>query len=166
VEKFGEEFRQMYDLRKRAVKVLGRYTEKHNICFDGMKRISHVTDATDWRVEYPFVVITPDTEDEMAGLVKGCIELGLTIIPRGGGTGYTGGAIPLTPLSAVINTEKLLDMGAVKMEQLPGVDRGSGGKGRFRVCRGPDVGARIVHRRQYRDECGRQESRAVGHRAG
>ncbi len=123
VARFGEEFRQMYDLRKRAVKVLGRYTEKHNICFDGMKRISHVTDATDWRVEYPFVVITPDTEDEMAGLVKGCIELGLTIIPRGGGTGYTGGAIPLTPLSAVINTEKLLDMGAVKMEQLPGVDR-------------------------------------------
>ncbi|MRV72996.1 DUF3683 domain-containing protein [Duganella sp. FT92W] len=123
VEKFGEEFRQMYDLRKRATKVLGRYTEKHNVCFDGMKRISHVTDATDWRVEYPFVVLTPDTEDEMAGLVKGCIELGLTIIPRGGGTGYTGGAIPLTPLSAVINTEKLLDMGAVKMEMLPGVDR-------------------------------------------
>ncbi len=28
----------------------------------------------------------------MAGLVKACIELGLTIIPRGGGTGYTGGA--------------------------------------------------------------------------
>ena len=28
---------------------------------------------------------------------RGCIELGLTIIPRGGGTGYTGGAMPLTP---------------------------------------------------------------------
>jgi len=34
--------------------------------------VSHVTDATDWRVEYPFVVLTPDTEAEMAGLVKGC----------------------------------------------------------------------------------------------
>jgi len=123
VADFGEEFRQMYDLRKRAVKVLGRYTDKHNVCFDGMKRISHVTDATDWRVEYPFVVLTPDTEEEMAGLVKGCIELGLTIIPRGGGTGYTGGAIPLTPLSAVINTEKLLTLGAVEMKVLPGLDR-------------------------------------------
>jgi FAD/FMN-containing dehydrogenase len=61
-----------------------------------LSRVSHVTDATDWRVEYPFVVLTPDTEAEMAGLVKGCIELGLTIIARGGGTGYTGGAIPLT----------------------------------------------------------------------
>jgi hypothetical protein len=123
VAAFGEEFRQTYDLRKRTIKVLGRYTEKHNVCFDGMKRISHVTDATDWRVEYPFVVLTPDTEDEMAGLVKGCIELGLTIIPRGGGTGYTGGAIPLTPLSAVINTEKLLDLGAVEMQVLPGLQR-------------------------------------------
>ncbi|HEU4777348.1 MAG TPA: FAD/FMN-binding oxidoreductase [Telluria sp.] len=123
VEDFGAEFRATWDLRKRATKVLGRYTEKHNICFDGMKRVAHVTDATDWRVEYPFVVLTPDTEDEMAGLVKGCIELGLTIIPRGGGTGYTGGAIPLTPMSAVINTEKLIDLGPVEMTMLPGVDR-------------------------------------------
>ncbi len=120
---FGAEFRQTYDLRKRAYKVLGRYTEKHNIKFDGMSRVAHVTDATDWRVEYPFLVLTPDTEDEMAGLVKGCIELGLTIIPRGGGTGYTGGAIPLTPLSAVINTEKLINLGPVEMTLLPGVER-------------------------------------------
>ncbi|MDB5763773.1 MAG: (S)-2-hydroxy-acid oxidase [Herminiimonas sp.] len=123
VADFGEEFRQVYDLRKRTNRVLGRYTAKDNIKFDGLSRVSHVTDATDWRVEYPFVVLTPDTEDEMAGLVKGCIELGLTIIPRGGGTGYTGGAIPLTPLSAVINTEKLEQLGAVEMTMLPGVDR-------------------------------------------
>ncbi|MGZ5859054.1 MAG: DUF3683 domain-containing protein, partial [Burkholderiaceae bacterium] len=123
VAKFGEEFRQVYDLRKRTNKVLGRYTAKDNIKFDGLSRVSHVTDATDWRVEYPFVVLTPDTEDEMAGLVKGCIELGLTIIPRGGGTGYTGGAIPLTPTSAVINTEKLEQLGKVEMTRLPGVDR-------------------------------------------
>ena len=58
----------------------------------------------------------------MAGLVKACIELGLTIIPRGGGTGYTGGAVPLTPLSAVINTEKLEQLGAVEMTVLPGLD--------------------------------------------
>ncbi|MBI1892422.1 MAG: DUF3683 domain-containing protein [Burkholderiales bacterium] len=123
VADFAEEFRNTYDLRKRANRVLGRYTAKDNIKFDGLSRVSHVTDATDWRVEYPFVVLTPDTEEEMAGLVKGCIELGLTIIPRGGGTGYTGGAVPLTPLSAVINTEKLEQLGAVEMTRLPGVDR-------------------------------------------
>jgi FAD/FMN-containing dehydrogenase/Fe-S oxidoreductase len=123
VDDFGREFSDMYDLRRRARQVLGAYTDKRNIRFDGMHRVSHVTDATDWRVEYPFLVLLPDSEDEMAGLVKGCIELGLTIIPRGGGTGYTGGAIPLTPMSAVINTEKLIQMGEVEMLRLPGVDR-------------------------------------------
>ena len=123
VADFAEEFRQTWDLRKRATKVLGRYTARDNIKFDGLSRVSHVTDATDWRVEYPFVVLTPDTEEEIAGLVKACIELGLTIIPRGGGTGYTGGAVPLTPMSAVINTEKLEQLGSVEMTMLPGVDR-------------------------------------------
>ena len=123
VHKFSEEFKNTYDLRKRATRLLARHTAKDNIKFDGLSRVSHVTDATDWRVEYPFVVLTPDTEDEMAGLVKSCIELGLTIIPRGGGTGYTGGAIPLTPRSAVINTEKLEGLGAVEMTVLPGLTK-------------------------------------------
>lgn len=123
IDDFAAEFEKMADLRRRANKVLGRRTQKDNIRFDGMARVAHVTDATDWRVEYPFVVLTPDTEAEIAGLIKACFELGLTVIPRGGGTGYTGGAVPLTPFSAVINTEKLEQLGPVEMTDLPGVDR-------------------------------------------
>ncbi|MBX3604258.1 MAG: FAD/FMN-binding oxidoreductase [Piscinibacter sp.] len=122
VEAFAQQFDTMADLRRRVVRVLGRVTARDNIKFDGLSRVAHVTDATDWRVEYPFVVLTPDTEAEMAALVAGCIELGLTIIPRGGGTGYTGGAVPLTWSSAVINTEKLEAMTEVEMIALPGVD--------------------------------------------
>ncbi|AVA32517.1 DUF3683 domain-containing protein [Cupriavidus metallidurans] len=123
IEAFKQEFSDAYALRKRAQRVLGKVTQHDNIKFDGLSRVSHVTDATDWRVEYPFVVLTPDTEEEIAGLVKGCFELGLTIIPRGGGTGYTGGAVPLTPFSAVINTEKLEQLGEVEQTDLPGVSR-------------------------------------------
>ncbi len=101
-------------------RTLVRYTRRDNITFDGLQRVSHVTDATDWRVEYPFVVLHPDTEDEVLGLVRGCIELGLTIIPRGGGTGYTGGAIPLDARSAIINTEKLERLSEVEHLVLPG----------------------------------------------
>ncbi|HRP20004.1 MAG TPA: FAD/FMN-binding oxidoreductase [Alicycliphilus sp.] len=110
-------------LRKSVAKRLGKHTARDNIKFDGLSRVSHVTDATDWRVEFPFVVLTPDTEAEMAALVAACIALELTIIPRGGGTGYTGGAIPLTWRSAVINTEKLEAMSEVEMRKLPGLDR-------------------------------------------
>ena len=123
VREFDKMFEEAAALRHRVRKTLGKLTHKDNIKFDGLSRVSHVTDATDWRVEYPFVVLTPDTEAEMAGLVKGCIELGLTIIPRGGGTGYTGGAIPLTWRSVVINTEKLQAITEVEMVQLPGVDK-------------------------------------------
>lgn len=118
---FENEFRHTANLRRKAMAKLTRITRKDNIQFDGLARVSHVTDATDWRVEYPFVVINPDTEEEVAPIVKACIELGLTIIPRGGGTGYTGGAIPLTKLSAVINTEKLDHYGAIEEHLLPGV---------------------------------------------
>lgn len=123
VQEFASLFERTAELRRRSVKRLSRHTAKDNIKFDGMARVAHVTDATDWRVEYPFVVLTPDTEAEMAQLVKGCIELGLTIIPRGGGTGYTGGAVPLVWNSAVINTEKLEALRGVEVLQLPGVDR-------------------------------------------
>jgi FAD/FMN-containing dehydrogenase/Fe-S oxidoreductase len=121
IRRFSASFEEIYDLRKQTERKLRKLTLKDNIKFDGLSRVSHVTDATDWRVEYPFVVLTPDTEVEMAGLVKGCIDLGLTIVPRGGGTGYTGGAIPLTWKSAVINTEKLETMTEVEMVTLPGI---------------------------------------------
>jgi len=123
VERFAAGFDEMARLRQQTQKVLRKLTASDNIKFDGLSRVSHVTDATDWRVEYPFVVLTPDTETEMALLVKGCVELGLTIIPRGGGTGYTGGAIPLTWKSVVINTEKLEAMTEVEHIQAPGHDK-------------------------------------------
>ena len=121
VQRFAARFATVTDLRQRTRRVLGKTTAKDNIKFDGLSRVSHVTDATDWRVETPFVVLTPDTEAEMAALVAGCVALNLTIIPRGGGTGYTGGAVPLTWRSAVINTEKLEQMTEVELIDLPGV---------------------------------------------
>ncbi|MBB5191570.1 FAD/FMN-containing dehydrogenase/Fe-S oxidoreductase [Silvimonas terrae] len=122
VDAFSNGFRDTAALRKRVLKRMSGITRRDNICFDGLARVSHVTDATDWRVEYPFVVLNPDTEEEMAPLVAACIEVGLTIIPRGGGTGYTGGAVPLTPMSAVINTEKLDRHNGVEMRRIAGVD--------------------------------------------
>ncbi len=122
VKRFADWFPATRERRKKALKAFKKHTRDDNIRFDGLSRISHVTDATDWRVEMPFVVLTPDTEEEMAGLVQTCFELGLTVIPRGGGTGYTGGAVPLSEDSAVINTEKLEDLGRVEMKKLPGLD--------------------------------------------
>ena len=109
-------------LRKQVKKRLLKVTAPGNIDFGGLARVSHVTDATDWRVEYPLVIITPGDELQMQAVVQQCIAAGLTIIARGGGTGYTGGAIPLHADTAVINTEKLDHVGTVLPRELPGVD--------------------------------------------
>ncbi len=121
VAAFEGEFAANAKLRKQVVRRLGPLTRRDNIRFDALSRVAHVTDATDWRVEYPFVVLAPDREEEIASLVSGCIALDLTVIPRGGGTGYTGGAIPLDRRSAVINTEKLDTLSEVELQVLPGL---------------------------------------------
>ncbi|MFV2055468.1 MAG: DUF3683 domain-containing protein [Thiohalomonadales bacterium] len=138
VQGFEAWFPEQIRLRKKSRKYLRRFTRDDNIHFGGFARVSHVTDASDWRVEYPFVVITPSTEQECIEIVGACISLNLAIIPRGGGTGYTGGAIPLTKNCAVINTEKLDNIGPVYDRSLTGVT------GQVTSI---DVGAGVVTRR-------------------
>jgi FAD/FMN-containing dehydrogenase/heterodisulfide reductase subunit C len=121
VRLFAQQFDELLRLRRTTRKNLIGLTRSDNIDFSGLARVSHATDATDWRVEIPFVVITPEREEEIAPIVKACIATGLTLIPRGGGTGYTGSAVPLDPHCAVINTEKLDTLGEVEMLELPGV---------------------------------------------
>ena len=133
VARFESEFPKIEKLRHRALKLFKKCTHEDNIRFDGFARACHVTDATDWRVEFPFVVLTPDSEGEVPDLVRTAIDLGLVIIPRGSGTGYTGGAVPMTAMSVVINTEKLNHIGRAREMVLPGhstptsvIDTGSG----------------------------------------
>jgi FAD/FMN-containing dehydrogenase/Fe-S oxidoreductase len=121
VARFEEWFPRTEALRRRALKRLARHTRRDNIDFSGLARVSHVTDATDWRVELPLAVVAPDSEDEIAPLVAACIELGLTVIPRGGGTGYTGSGVPLHGDCVVINTEKLDRLDPVVRRKLEGV---------------------------------------------
>lgn len=136
VDDFKSCLSQFRGNQKRIKKALLKVTHNNNIRFDALSRASHSTDATDWRVEYPAVVITPDTEFEIAAIIKTCIKLGLTIIPRGGGTGYTGGAIPLNAQTAVINTEKLNFIGDII--------ENSTGKARIKSV---NVGAGVITKR-------------------
>ncbi len=74
VDRFASCFEENNRLRQRVSRALSRVTGRDNIDFGGLARVSHATDATDWRVEIPFVVITPDTEAQVAPIVQACIE--------------------------------------------------------------------------------------------
>ncbi|MDX8410455.1 MAG: DUF3683 domain-containing protein [Mariprofundaceae bacterium] len=113
-----DEFYRWFDeekpRRKKALKAFARVTHANNVHFDAFAKMGHATDATDWRQEYPFAVITPDDEHEIAGIVRVAAELDLIIIPRGGGTGLCGASVPLHENSVMINTEKLDDIDVVE----------------------------------------------------
>ena len=123
VDIFAEWFPEQVRLRAKVKKRFKKISREDNIDFSGLARVSHATDATDWRVELPLVVLIPDTEQEVIEMVQACIDLELTIIPRGGGTGYTGGAIPLHQMTAVINTEKLEYLGLIEQVELPQIGK-------------------------------------------
>ncbi len=93
--------------RRKIRRKLSPVVGKDSIYFDPFNLTAHITDATDWRRFAPVAVVRPDREDQVPVLVKKIKELGYRIIPRGAGTGLTGGATPLTPDCIMINTEKL-----------------------------------------------------------
>lgn len=104
---FRAEVEHTPEQRSRIKHALASIAGAHNILFDPFTLVSHATDATDWRLHLPLAVITPDDEQQVAPLLVAIARLGLKVVPRGAGTGLTGGAVPLRAGCIVINTEKL-----------------------------------------------------------
>ena len=45
--------------------------------------------------QLPMVVVLPETTEQVSQILKACHELGVKVVPRGAGTGLSGGALPL-----------------------------------------------------------------------
>jgi glycolate oxidase subunit GlcD len=54
-------------------------------------------------------VCLPGDAEQVAAVVAWCYERGVSIVPRGGGTGYSGGAVP-TQGGVVVSLERLADV--------------------------------------------------------
>src|ERR1700690_37920 len=61
VLRFERHFVELEQMRRKARRLFLRHTRKDNVRFDAFSRVAHVTDATDWRVELPFVGVGPGT---------------------------------------------------------------------------------------------------------
>ncbi len=107
LEELKKEIAETPAKRSAIVKKIGPIIGTENIAFDPFSLISHATDATDWRLFLPLAILRPSGEDQVPTLLKAIEELSLHVIPRGGGTGLTGGSVPLTAKCVIINTEKL-----------------------------------------------------------
>ncbi len=68
------------------------------------------TDATDLRMELPILVVEPATTEQVSELVKVANEMKFALIPRGGGSGMTGGAVPARKRTVIVNLTRLTKM--------------------------------------------------------
>ncbi len=113
-ETFYKRIQKASSRQKKIKRTLSPVVGKENIYFDPFSVTTHSTDATDWRLHLPAAVIRPSSESRVAELVKTINRTGMKMIPRGGGTGLTGGATPLARDCIMINTEKLNRIGEIE----------------------------------------------------
>ena len=110
---FRAELASVAQMRNRISHRLGAIVGEQNVFFDPFTLAAHATDATDWRLRLPVSVICPHEEAHVPQLLRAVAALGLKAVPRGGGTGLTGGAVPVAANCVIINTERLNRIGAI-----------------------------------------------------
>lgn len=76
-----------------------------NIIVDEEKRYAYSHDQTEDYSFLPDVVLKPGTTDEVSRIMRICNERTVPVTPRGGGTGLSGGALPLSK-GVVISMER------------------------------------------------------------
>lgn len=68
---------------------------KEHVILDPEKRYDYSHDETEDYSFLPDVVLKPDTTDQVSAIMRLCNEFKVPVTPRGGGTGLSGGALPV-----------------------------------------------------------------------
>ena len=80
-------------LEKKHFKALAKVVGEENIYHDKAHMIAYSYDATRTRYE-PDAVVFPKDEDDVSEVLRYCNKHKIAIVPRGAGSGFTGGALP------------------------------------------------------------------------
>ncbi|NPA58197.1 MAG: FAD-binding oxidoreductase, partial [Aquificae bacterium] len=88
-------------VRRALTEILG----EENCLYDDMDRLLYSYDATRIKM-LPDLVAIPQNEEQVQKIVRICYEEGIPITPRGAGSGYTGGALPVKG-GVVVSFEKM-----------------------------------------------------------
>jgi glycolate oxidase len=76
-----------------------------NVIIDPGKRFTYSHDETEDHSFLPDVVLKPETAEQISQIMKLCSEHRIPVTPRGGGTGLSGGALPVEK-GVVISMER------------------------------------------------------------
>ena len=80
--------------RQEVVAALGEVLPRTAILFHGEDTVPYECDALTAYRTPPMVVVLPETEAQVAAMLRICHRLGVPVVARGAGTGLSGGATP------------------------------------------------------------------------
>jgi FAD/FMN-containing dehydrogenase/Fe-S oxidoreductase len=115
---FWEEYQEDMTFRKTLIDRMAGFMPRNLVRTEPHTLVECATDATDLRMELPLMVLFPETTEQIQAIVLLANETGFAIVPRGGGSGLTGGAVPGRRRSAVLSLSRLKKITLVDRENL------------------------------------------------
>ena len=106
------------DFRQRLAETLRGMLPAECVLTHPAALVETATDATDLRMELPLLVVEPDTTEQVAALVKLANDMKFALIPRGGGSGATGGAVPARRRTVIVSLARLTHIGPIDLEAM------------------------------------------------
>ena len=106
LERFWQSFEADQKFKAALISRLSSILDKEQIVSASNNLIECSTDATDLRMELPALVVFPENTTQIQGIIRLANEMGFPIVPRGGGSGLTGGAVPAKPRSVILSLSR------------------------------------------------------------
>ena len=110
---FWDVFEADRRFRDNLVERLRQFLPDEDVVTSPNSLVECSTDATDLRMEMPLCMLLPESSDHIRHILRLANELEFAIIPRGGGSGLTGGAVPAHRRSVILSLakfKKILDI--------------------------------------------------------
>ncbi len=104
------------NFRHRLLEELHKFLPASGILDDPASIVASATDATDLRMELPLMVVEPDSAEQVSRLVKLANELKFALIPRGGGSGMTGGSVPARKRTVIVSLTRMDKITSIDLE--------------------------------------------------
>ena len=98
--------------KDKIISDISKIIRQENILFDNDEIKPYETDALAAYKQTPLLVVLPETVTEVSKILKYCNENKIKVVPRGAGTGLSGGSLPLADciLLAMGKFNKILEL--------------------------------------------------------
>ncbi|NLV96245.1 MAG: FAD-binding oxidoreductase [Desulfovibrionales bacterium] len=117
LERFWQSFEADQKFKTNLITRLSAILNKDQIVSSANNLIECSTDATDLRMELPALVVFPENTKQIQGIIRLANEMGFPIVPRGGGSGLTGGAVPAKPRTVILSLSRLKEILDIDAEE-------------------------------------------------